>query len=89
MRYALCIPMIYTFWDYFRKAWGRNAGLRLDHLLLNNLVADRLIGAGVDRDVRGLPKASDHAPAWIELSTVASHPHQPRQNREYIPLHQK
>jgi exodeoxyribonuclease-3 len=59
---------IYTFWDYFRNAWGRNAGLRLDHLLLSPSIADRLIGAGVDREVRGWPQASDHAPTWIELS---------------------
>ncbi|GGC77161.1 exodeoxyribonuclease III [Chelatococcus reniformis] len=58
---------IYTFWDYFRNAWGRNAGLRLDHLLLSPSLADRLAAAGVDRDVRGWEKASDHAPAWIEL----------------------
>jgi exodeoxyribonuclease-3 len=60
---------IYTFWDYFRNAWGRNAGLRLDHLLLSPALAKRLIAAGVDRDVRGWEKASDHAPAWIELET--------------------
>jgi exodeoxyribonuclease-3 len=58
---------IYTFWDYFRNAWGRNAGLRLDHLLLSPVLAKRLATAGVDRDVRGWEKASDHAPAWIEL----------------------
>ena len=59
---------IYTFWDYFRNAWGRNAGLRLDHLLLSPSIADRLVAAGVDAQVRGWEKASDHAPAWIELS---------------------
>jgi exodeoxyribonuclease III len=58
---------VYTFWDYFRNAWGRNAGLRIDHLLLNRAAARRLIVAGADRDVRGWEKASDHAPAWIEL----------------------
>jgi len=58
---------IYTFWDYFRNAWGRDAGLRLDHLLLSPSIADRLVSAEVDRDVRGWEKASDHAPAWIEL----------------------
>ncbi len=60
---------VYTFWDYFRNAWGRNAGLRLDHLLLSPSSARRLQAAGVDRDVRGWDHASDHAPAWIELST--------------------
>jgi exodeoxyribonuclease-3 len=58
---------IYTFWDYFRNAWGRNAGLRLDHLLLSPALATRLVASGVDREVRGWEKASDHAPAWIEL----------------------
>ncbi|MES2860585.1 MAG: exodeoxyribonuclease III [Pseudomonadota bacterium] len=58
---------IYTFWEYFRDSWGRNAGLRLDHLLLNPQAAERLLDAGVDADVRGREKASDHAPAWIEL----------------------
>jgi exodeoxyribonuclease-3 len=53
---------IYTFWDYFRNAWGRNAGLRIDHLLLNRHLSGRLLAAGVDRDVRGWEKASDHAP---------------------------
>jgi exodeoxyribonuclease-3 len=61
---------IYTFWDYFRDAWGRNAGLRLDHFLLSPLVSKRLVAAEVDRDVRGWDKASDHAPVWIELSDV-------------------
>jgi exodeoxyribonuclease-3 len=58
---------IYTFWDYFRNAFGRDAGLRIDHLLLNPAVATRLVDAGVDRNVRGWEKASDHAPTWVEL----------------------
>lgn len=58
---------IYTFWDYFRNAWGRDAGLRLDHLLLSPDLAKGLRKAAVDREVRGWDKASDHAPAWIEL----------------------
>jgi exodeoxyribonuclease III len=58
---------IYTFWDYFRNAWGRNAGLRIDHLLLSPSLAGRLVAADVDRYVRGWEKASDHAPAWVEL----------------------
>jgi exodeoxyribonuclease-3 len=60
--------VIYTFWDYLRNAYGRNAGLRLDHLLLSPGIAPRLAAAGVDREVRGWEKASDHAPAWIELA---------------------
>jgi exodeoxyribonuclease-3 len=59
---------IYTFWDYFRNAYGRDAGLRIDHLLLNPLVSPRLRAAGVDRHVRGWEKTSDHAPTWIELA---------------------
>ena len=59
-------PM-YTFWDYKRNRWPRDAGLRLDHLLLSPAVAPRLIKAGVDRKVRGEEGASDHAPAWIVL----------------------
>jgi exodeoxyribonuclease-3 len=58
---------IYTFWDYFRNAYQRDAGLRIDHLLLNPKAAARLVSAQVDRDVRGWEKASDHAPTWIEL----------------------
>ncbi|MGE0830915.1 MAG: exodeoxyribonuclease III [Hyphomonadaceae bacterium] len=58
---------IYTFWDYFRNAYGRDAGLRIDHLLLNPVIAPRLKAAGVDKHVRGWDKASDHAPTWIEL----------------------
>ena len=58
---------IYTYWDYFRNAYGRDAGLRIDHLLLNAALAPRLAAAGVDRDVRGWERASDHAPTWIEL----------------------
>lgn len=62
---------IYTFWDYFRDHWRRDAGLRIDHLLLNAELAPKLAGAGVDRWVRGQPKASDHAPTWIELDLRA------------------
>ena len=61
-------PM-YTFWHYLRKRWERDAGMRLDHVLLSKALADRLTAAGVDRDVRGKPEASDHAPAWISLSS--------------------
>jgi exodeoxyribonuclease-3 len=62
---------IYTFWDYFRQHWQRNAGLRIDHLLLNPQVAPALVDAGVDRWVRDLEKASDHAPTWITLDLDA------------------
>jgi exodeoxyribonuclease III len=59
---------IYTFWDYFRNAFGRNAGLRIDHMLLSPALADRLVDAQVDVAVRGWDKSSDHAPVWVELS---------------------
>lgn len=58
---------IYTFWDYFRNAYGRNAGLRIDHFLLSPDLKDKLQAGGVDKDVRGWEKSSDHAPVWIEL----------------------
>ncbi|HWA20533.1 MAG TPA: exodeoxyribonuclease III [Devosia sp.] len=59
--------IIYTFWDYRRKRWARNAGLRLDHFLVSPTIAGRLADAGIDRDMRGRPDASDHAPVWITL----------------------
>lgn len=59
---------IYTFWDYFRNAYGRNAGLRIDHFLLSPALSGRLTAAGVDKQVRGWEKTSDHAPTWIELT---------------------
>ena len=58
---------LYTFWDYRRNRWQRDAGLRIDHLLLSKSLKPRLKAAGVDRAMRGLEDASDHAPAWIEL----------------------
>lgn len=58
---------IYTFWDYFRNAYGRDAGLRIDHFLLSPHINKRLKAAGVDKEVRGWEKTSDHAPVWIEI----------------------
>lgn len=60
--------VIYTFWDYFRNAYGRNAGLRIDHFLLSPAIDKRLKAAGVDKHVRGWEKSSDHAPVWIEIA---------------------
>lgn len=60
--------VIYTFYDYFRNAYDRNAGLRIDHFLLSPQLKDQLLMAGVDREVRGWEKTSDHVPVWIELS---------------------
>ena len=59
---------IYTFWDYFRNAFARDAGLRIDHLLLSPDLAKRLVAAEVDSFVRGWEKTSDHAPVWVELA---------------------
>ena len=56
---------IYTFWDYLRNAYGRDAGLRLDHFLLNSSLDSRLVSGGIDKQVRGWDHASDHAPVWI------------------------
>ncbi|MBA3879755.1 MAG: exodeoxyribonuclease III [Sphingobium sp.] len=58
---------VWTFWDYQAGAWQRDAGFRIDHLLLSPQAADRLIDAGVDKDYRAREKASDHAPTWAAL----------------------
>lgn len=60
-------PM-YTFWNYRRNRWPRDAGLRIDHLLLSKPLKAKLLDSGVDRAVRGMEDSSDHAPAWVELS---------------------
>jgi exodeoxyribonuclease III len=65
---------IYTFWKYFRNAFARDAGLRIDHFLLSPALARRLRAAGVERHVRGWEGASDHAPVWIELSAAKPAP---------------
>lgn len=67
IRKAFPDETVYTFWDYMRNRWERNAGLRIDHLLLSKKLHRKLVAAGVDRPVRGQPGASDHAPTWIEL----------------------
>jgi exodeoxyribonuclease-3 len=77
---------IYTFWDYFRNAYGRDAGLRIDHLLLSPPLADRLEDAQVDRQVRGWEKTSDHAPTWIRLAAekpINKPRRSPRRNKEH------
>ena len=61
---------IYTFWDYFRNAWGRDAGLRIDHLLISPSLNGSLVAADVDRAVRGWDKSSDHAPVWVEIGSA-------------------
>ncbi len=63
---------IYTFWDYMRQRWPRDAGMRIDHVLLSASLAPRLKKAEVDRDERGREGASDHAPVWIELGSTKS-----------------
>lgn len=71
---------IYTFWDYFRNAYARDAGLRIDHLLLTPDLAKRLVAADVDREVRSWEKTSDHAPTWIELADA-----KPKRVRPKVP----
>ncbi|HYC40426.1 MAG TPA: exodeoxyribonuclease III [Chitinophagaceae bacterium] len=68
IRYLYPEETIYTFWDYFRNAFARNAGLRIDHFLLSPALLPRLMTAGVDWEVRGWEKSSDHAPVWIQLA---------------------
>ena len=58
---------VYSFWDYFRQAYSRNAGLRIDHILLSPILQDRLNEGGVDRNVRSWEKTSDHAPVWVRI----------------------
>ena len=58
---------IYTFFDYFRNAYERHAGLRIDHFLLSPKLNKRLIASGVDLHVRGWEKTSDHVPTWIAI----------------------
>lgn len=72
---------IYTFWDYMRKRWERDAGLRIDHLLLSPELATRLVACEVDKPVRGEPGASDHAPVWIEVGPAVK----PRPTRKRSP----
>ena len=64
----------YTYWSYLRNRWARDAGLRIDHLLLSKEAAKRLVASGIDRTVRGKENASDHAPVWIELRDSRSSP---------------
>lgn len=71
---------IYTFFDYFRNAYARNAGLRIDHFLLSPPLAARLVDAQVDLEVRGWEKTSDHAPVWIELADERKPARIPRVN---------
>jgi exodeoxyribonuclease III len=77
---------VFTFWDYFRNHWERNGGLRIDHLLLNRELAPRLKDANVDRWVRGQPKASDHAPVWIDLSDKPSRKAVPKKTTAKKPV---
>ena len=67
VRHAHPDERVYTFWAYLRNAWPRDAGLRIDHLLLSPDLMPRLREVGVDRSMRGEPGASDHVPAWVEI----------------------
>ncbi len=64
---------MYTFWDYKRGRWGRDAGLRIDHFLVSSGLSSRIAQAGVDKAVRGEEGASDHAPAWMVLGPEGKH----------------
>lgn len=64
----------YSFWDYQKGRWHRGEGIRIDHLLLSPAAADRLTGAGIDKEPRGKPKASDHTPVWCELAAAPPRP---------------
>jgi exodeoxyribonuclease III len=64
-------PGLYTFWDYQAGAWQKNNGIRIDHLLLSSMAADRLEDAGIDKHVRSWEKPSDHVPVWIDLDIAA------------------
>jgi exodeoxyribonuclease III len=87
---------IYTFWDYLRKRWPRNAGLRIDHILISPNLQPRLESAGVDRWVRGQQGASDHAPVWMKLAdaparsgSARAKPAAPRARRAQSPAPRK
>ncbi|MBN8623196.1 MAG: exodeoxyribonuclease III [Flavobacteriales bacterium] len=67
LRHLYPDEIIYTFWDYFLNAYQRNAGLRIDHFLLSPEILPQLKNAGVDKEVRGWDKSSDHAPVWVQL----------------------
>jgi hypothetical protein len=69
---------MYTFWDYKRKRWERDAGLRLDHILLSSALTECLHAVGVDRLTGGMEDASDHAPVWVTLRD--------RSGRSEVPL---
>jgi exodeoxyribonuclease-3 len=66
-RARVLAPGHYTFWDYQKNAWDRNDGIRIDHMLLTPQAADRLTDVGIDKEIRGREKPSDHVPLWIEL----------------------
>jgi exodeoxyribonuclease III len=67
-------PGLYTFWDYQAGAWQKNNGIRIDHVLLSPLAADRLAATGIDKHVRTWEKPSDHVPIWVDLDIAAAKP---------------
>jgi exodeoxyribonuclease III len=73
---------LWTFWSYLRHRWPNDKGMRLDHLLLSPDLGSRLLLTGVSKETRGLPGASDHAPAWIELTS-------PTRNKRAAPRQSK
>ncbi|KUF11901.1 exodeoxyribonuclease III [Pseudoponticoccus marisrubri] len=61
-------PGQYSFWDYQARAWERNNGIRIDHMLLTPAAADLMTECRIDAEIRGREKPSDHVPVWIELA---------------------
>lgn len=57
----------FSWWDYRQAAFRRNMGLRIDLTLVSDALRARCSGAGIDREPRSWERASDHAPAWVEL----------------------
>ena len=60
-------PGHYSFWDYQAGAWQRNNGILIDHILMTPQCADRMVEAGIEKDLRGRDKPSDHVPVWVDL----------------------
>ena len=58
----------YTWWDYRMMAFRLNRGLRIDHILLSNELANRCISCTIDKIMRKQERPSDHAPVMVELS---------------------
>ncbi len=58
----------FSWWDYRNLGFRKNLGLRIDHVLLSQALAEKCTAAGVDRAPRKLERPSDHAPVWAEIA---------------------